>query len=372
MRYPYLNLGALNKPMMDSLEAAATKVIRSGRYIGGKECEDFEKKLSEVCHTDFAVGVASGLDALRIIFQAYKLTGRLAPGDEVIVPANTFIASVLAITQNGLAPVLAEPDPRTHNLDTSRLEKYISPRTRAILTVHLYGTPSFDSALCETARKHNLLVVEDNAQAIGADASCASPWGTTRTGSLGDAAAISFYPAKNIGALGDSGAITTSDASVAEIARSLSNYGSESHYHYRYQGWNSRLDPIQAAMLAVKLDYLDAETARRRENALAYDKTIINPLVTKPIQVPGAVWHQYVVSTDKRDAFRAYLESRGVETAIHYPIPPHLQPCYAGLRHGSLPVTEQLARTIVSLPISSATPTEDIEAISAIINSYQG
>ena len=255
-RYPFLDLGTVNAEYADALKAAACRVIDSGRYVGGPENEAFEKELADATGTAFAIGVSNGLDALRLIFKAYIALGRLNPGDEVLVPANTYIASVLAITDSGLSPVFVEPDPTTLNLDTSLIEQAVTPHTRAILTVHLYGRACYDRAMAEAAHKHGLIIVEDNAQAIGADAEYRSPHGTTRTGSLGDAAAFSFYPTKNIGALGDAGAVTTSDPDLASAVRALANYGSTSRYHNVYEGYNCRLDPIQAAFLRAKLPHI--------------------------------------------------------------------------------------------------------------------
>ena len=262
LKYPFLELGTVNAPYKEALKAAAARVIDSGRYVGGAENEAFESELAAHTGTRYAVGVSNGLDALRLIFKAYIGLGRLREGDAVIVPANTYIASVLAVTDAGLRPVFAEPCSATLNLDTSRLEEVYTPDVKAVLTVHLYGRACYDTVLDDFAHRHELIVVEDNAQAIGAEA-C----GFGRTGSLGHAAAFSFYPTKNVGAVGDAGAVTTSDKELADTVRALANYGSDRRYHNIYQGYNCRLDPIQASFLRIKLAHIDAETAHRRSIA---------------------------------------------------------------------------------------------------------
>lgn len=373
LRYPYLDLAKVNSRYVKELEEAALRVVNSGRYVGGSEVESFERELAAATGTDYAVGVSNGLDALRLIFRAYIELGRLQRGDEVIVPANTYIASILSVTDNGLVPVFVEPDPETFNLDTSLLEASISPRTRAILTVHLYGRACYDAAMAEAARRHNLIIVEDNAQAIGAEADYASPRGTYTTGSLGDAAAFSFYPTKNIGALGDAGAVTTCDEQLAVTVRALANYGSTRRYHNVYEGLNCRLDPIQAAFLRVKLPHTAEETAHRRAIAEIYRNEIHNPLVKTPYaDTPDrSVWHQYVVRTDYRDKFRAYLDAAGVGTDVHYATPAHHQPCYKRYAHLHLPVTQAITETVVSIPMAASTSTDDAHAIARIINDFR-
>lgn len=367
VKYPFLDLGAVNRPMLDDIKAAVMRVIDSGRYVGGPEVEAFERKLAERTGVEYAVGCANGLDALRLIFRAYKELGRLHDGDEVIVPANTYIASLLAVSDNGLKIVPVEPSIESLNLDTSLIEAAVTYRTRAILTVHLYGRACYDATLADVARRHNLLVIEDNAQAIGA---CTADG--RMTGSLGDAAAFSFYPTKNLGALGDAGAVTTNDKALADAVRALANYGSDRRYHNIYQGLNSRLDPIQAAILSAKMEYLYAETAHRHRLATVYDSAICNPLIVKPrLGGEGMVWHQYVVRIERRDDFRAYLAERGVQTDVHYATPPHRQPCYAAALGGlHLPVTDLIADTVVSLPVSSTTSAADAADIARIINDY--
>lgn len=367
-RYPFLDLGAANAPYMDEIVRATERVVRSGRYVGGPEVAGFEQMLAQATGTACAVGVSTGLDALRLILRAYIEMGEMAPGDEVIVPANTYIASILAVTENGLVPVLVEPDDRTLNLDTSLVEAAVTPRTRAIMTVHLYGRVCYDDRLADAARRHGLKLIEDNAQAIGATAACGR-----RSGALGDAAGFSFYPTKNIGAMGEAGAVTTDDTHLADTVRALANYGSDRQYHNIYKGLNCRFDPIQAAILKVKLPHLEAETARRRALAAVYEHAIVNPAVRRPLYSDAGdmVWHQYVVRVADRERFRRYLDANGVETAVHYPVAPHHQPCmaeYAGL---SLPVAERIAREVVSLPVGAVTTEADAAEIADIINRYE-
>lgn len=368
-RYTFLNLKTVNRPYEARIADALIRVANSGYYIGGPEVKAFEQQLADSCGAKYCVGTGNGLDALKLILRAYIELGVMAPGDEVIVPANTFIASVLAITDNGLTPVFAEPDVRTMNLDSSRLGEYISPKTRAIMTVHLYGRTSYDRVMQKFADDHGIKIIEDNAQAIGAtDAE-----GRRRTGSLGDAAAFSFYPTKNIGALGDAGAVTTNDKALADAVRALANYGSDKRYHNIYCGVNSRLDPIQAAVLNEKLPYIDRENMLRRRIAAIYERKICNPAVVKPLFSDDcrSVWHQYVVRTDNRDSFVTYLDSHGVMTDIHYPTATFDQPCYASRFSPDCPIARMLAATVVSLPVSRCTSEKDAHEIAAIINSYR-
>lgn len=365
MKYPFLDMKRLTAPYAEELKQACARVIDSGRFLHGPETEAFEAELARSCGAAHCVAVSNGLDALRLALRAWVLMGRLAPGDEVLVAANTYIASVLAITDACLTPVLLEPDELTMNLDPERAEAAITPRTRAIMEVHLYGTPARHSRLRPLAEAHDLLVIEDNAQAIGAAE------GGLVTGGMGDAAAFSFYPTKNIGALGDAGAVTTSDPSLADTVRALANYGSDRRYHNIYQGFNCRMDEMQAAMLRVKLRHLDGESARRQAVAEAYDSALRNPQVRKPVIISDMrqVWHQYVVRCPRRDALREHLLAHGVQTDIHYATPPHLQPCYAALAHTPLPLTEQMADEVLSLPVASVTPDEARE-IADIINIF--
>lgn len=367
--YPFLSLYDANAPYIEEIKDAVEKVIRSGRYVGGEECARFEKNLADYVGTEYVVGTANGLDALRLILRAYKEIGRLEEGDEILIPANTYIATFLAVTDNGLVPVPVEPDEKTLNIDSSLIEELITPRTRAILTVHLFGLVAFDSVMKETAARHGLLIIEDNAQAIGAISEIKGRNGV-RTGALGDAAAFSFYPTKNLGALGDAGAVSTSDRQLAETVRALANYGSDYRYHNIYKGLNSRLDPIQAAALNVKLPYLDRENELRREKSATYSAGLSDMRFTLPsAEYPlSHVWHQYVIRTSERDRLREELLENGVHTDIHYPVPPHLQPCYNGSAWGRpLPVSEKIASQSVSLPISQTTSLSDIKEIVTII-----
>lgn len=366
LKYPFLDLGKVNSAYIDDLKQAADRVLDSGRYIGGAECEEFEKELAAFTGTPYAVGVSNGLDALRLILKAYIALGRLAQDDEVIVPANTYIATVLAITDAGLKPIFVDADFSTLNIDTSLIEKSLTPATKAIMTVHLYGRPAFDKTMSDLAAKHNLIIIEDNAQAIGAEVD------GIKTGALGDAAAFSFYPTKNVGAIGDAGAVTTYDKSLADAVRALANYGSDTRYHNIYQGYNCRLDPIQAAFLRVKLSKTDLETMHRRRLAAIYDNRINNPLIIKPLRdnPDNCVWHQYVVRAENREHFRTYLAANGIGSDIHYAVPPYLQPCYSQYSDLHMPATERISATVLSLPISSCTSENDAAEIADIINSY--
>ncbi len=374
MKYPFLDLAKTQSAYVDELKAAACAVIDSGRFLHGKQTELLEQEIAALCQVEHCVTVSNGLDALRLILRAYIELGHLQRGDKVIVPANTYIASVLAISDNNLVPVLCDIRPDTMNLDSSLLEGLIDARVRAVMPVHLYGTPCCDSQLLDVVRQHDLLMIEDNAQAIAAKADCSGLNGTCRTGGLGHAAGISFYPTKNLGALGDGGAVVTNDEQLAQTVRALANYGSDRRYHNIYRGLNCRLDEIQAAMLRVKLLHFQDENKQRRQVAATYAQCINHRLVTAPTIFDGMeqVWHQYVVRVGdgRRDAFRAYMQERGVGTDIHYATPPHLQPCYKHLEHGPLPVTERLADEIVSLPIAAPITPDDARVIARVINSF--
>lgn len=377
-RYPFLDLAAVNAPYAARLAEAACRVIESGRYIGGEEVEAFERSLAELVGTECAVGVSNGYDALRLILRAWVEMGRLQPGDEVIVPAHTFIASMLAVSDASLVPVPVDADPLTMNLNTALVESALTPRTRAIMPVHLYGRVCWDDTLASIAASRRLLVVEDCAQAIGARAAVAGLTGSFRAGALGHAAAISFYPTKNVGALGDAGAVLTADRALAATVRALANYGSDRRYHNLYEGANCRLDPIQAAMLRVKLSCVAEDNAARFARAMAYERTIGRRDLIKPMMsesVTDCVWHQYVVryTGPSRDLFRRRLLEAGVDTDVHYPVPPHLQPCYARrhLARTPLPVTESICRQAVSLPIAGALTVADAAAIARIINDLE-
>lgn len=370
-KYPFLDLADANAPYMDELREAAARVVSSGRYVGGAECELFEKELAAATGTKYAVGVSNGLDALRLILRAYIEMGEMRSGDEVIVPANTYVASVLAISDAGLKPVLVDADIETLNIDTSLLRRAVTPLTRAIMTVHLYGRVAWDDELEAVAQEFGLKVIEDNAQAIGAR------YRGRMTGSLGDAAAFSFYPTKNIGALGDAGAVTTSDERLAATVRALANYGSDRRYHNIYKGFNCRLDPMQAAVLRVKLPHIDEESRRRRELAAIYLKNVQStPALAMPLLPADPeehVFHQFVVLAANRASLEEYLKANGVGYDIHYATPPHRQPCYAAEFAGmEFPVTDMIASRCLSLPITHTTSPSDAEAIAAILAAYKG
>ena len=360
----FLDLKGLNAQYRAELIEACTKVIDSGWYIQGSECKEFEKELAEYCGTKYAIGVANGLDALILILRAYKELGFMNDGDEVIVPSNTYIASILAISQNNLVPVLVEPRLDTYLIDPSKIEEKITSKTKAILPVHLYGQTCEMDAINEIAKKYNLKVIEDSAQSHGAY------FQDKRSGNLGDASGFSFYPGKNLGALGDGGAVTTNDEELALAIKALGNYGSHKKYENLYKGVNSRLDEMQAAMLRVKLKYLDIETEKRREIAKYYLETINNEKIVLP--TPRAednhVWHVFVVRTSKRDELQKYLFENGIQTLIHYPIPPHKQKAYTDWNNESYPISEQIHREILSLPISGVQNLEDTKKIVEILN----
>lgn len=347
----------------EELKAAAARVIDSGWYLLGQETRTFEQHYAHYIGTSQCVATGNGLDALTLIYRAYLQLGVMSEGDEVIVPANTYIASILAVTENRLRPVLVEPDPDTLEIDSSLIEAAITPKTRSILIVHLYGRCAYCQEIADLCRKYGLKLVEDNAQARG----CA--YQGHKTGSLGDAAGHSFYPTKNLGALGDAGAVTTDDRQLAEVIRALTNYGSTEKYVFRYKGRNSRMDELQAAMLDVKLSHLDEATTRRRAIAHMYLQGIHNPLVRLPKETAEEenAWHIFPILTPYRDQLQAYLRSLGIETMIHYPIPPHKQEAYSEWANLHLPITEQIHREELSLPIYPAlTDTEASSVINAI------
>lgn len=358
----FLDLQKITAKYADEIHEAVSRVVDSGWYLQGEENERFEQHYAEYIGTKHCVGCANGLDALIWIYRAYIEMGVMQPGDEVIVPANTYIASVLAITENGLKPVLVEPRLDTLEIDDDRIEEAITERTRSILLVHLYGRCAYTEKIGEICRKHGLKLVEDNAQAHGCN------FQLSKTGSLGDAAGHSFYPGKNLGAFGDGGAVTTNDKELADTVRALANYGSEKKYVFKYKGRNSRLDEIQAAVLDVKLRHLDEDNAHRQEIANYYYDHIQHPQITLPQRLPDAnnVYHLFpvLVADGRRDALQAFLAENGIQTLIHYPIPPHKQACYREYSHLSLPVTEQIAVQELSLPIS---PVMEINAAHIVV-----
>lgn len=372
----FLDLKKVTESHREEIEKATLRVVNSGWYLQGEENKNFERDFAEFIGTGHAVGCANGLDALILIFRALIELKRLKPGDEVIVPANTYIASILSITENGLVPVLVEPDRESLQIDPDLIGQSITPRTKAILIVHLYGRCAYNERIAEICKRHDLLLIEDNAQAHG----CL--YRDRRTGSLGIAAAHSFYPGKNLGALGDGGAVTTSDPELAEAIRTLANYGSSEKYIFRYRGRNSRLDEIQAAVLDVKLTYLDEDNEKRRQIARIYFNGITNPEVVLPgkdlyfSQDPDKkapvdnVYHIFPILTDHRDSLQAYLKRNGVQTLIHYPVPPHLQECYKDWAPLSLPVTESIHDRELSLPMSPVMTAEEAFRVVDLINSF--
>jgi dTDP-4-amino-4,6-dideoxygalactose transaminase len=364
---PFLDVGAINARHADELKAVAARVIDSGRYVLGEELAAFEREFAAWCGVPHAVGVGNGLDALALILRGYKQLGALGEGDEVIVPGNTFIASFLAVSANRLLPVPVEPDPLSFNLDPARVAAAIGPRTRAIMAVHLYGQLADMPALAALARQHRLLLIEDAAQAHGA--ACDA----RRAGAFGDAAAFSFFPAKNLGALGDGGAVVTADARLARAVAALRNYGSEVKYRHLFQGVNSRLDELQAALLRVKLKYLDDEVAWRRRVARRYRDGIRHA----QIRLPGVAreeqhaWHLFVLRCPHRDALQQHLQAHGIHSQVHYPVPPHRQPAYPELHHLSLPLTERLHEEVLSLPIGPTLGEDAVARVIAACNAFR-
>lgn len=362
----FLDLQLINTQYAQELKEAANRVIDSGWYLMGKELESFENNYAEFCGTRHALGVANGLDALRLIFKAYIEMGVMQKGDEVIVPANTYIASVLAISDNGLTPVFVEPNINTYNLDSSKIETAITSNTKAILTVHLYGQNSCDDQMLAICKQYNLKLVEDSAQSHG------SKWNGKVMGSIGDAAGHSFYPGKNLGALGDAGAVTTNDEILAKTIGALRNYGSHKKYENIYQGLNSRLDEIQAAFLNVKLKHIQKDIFGRRSVASYYLEHIKNPAITLPqlLNEEGHVWHLFVIRTTKREELYKYLQDNGVETIIHYPIPPYKQKCYKEFNSMCFELTEQIHNEVLSLPISPVLDQKELVKIVELINNF--
>lgn len=365
---PYLDLKRVNASFEPGLSSAVGRVVQSGWYIRGRECENFEKSFTEYCGTDFCVGTANGLESLTLIFKAYIALGRLRIGDKVIVPANTYIASILSIVEAGLVPVLTDPDSKTYNLSVEGAERAWTPEAKALLAVDLYGKAIPGKSLAEFTKSRNLIFVEDAAQGHGAIE------GGKRAGSFGDAAGFSFYPGKNLGALGDGGAVTTSDPDLAKAVRAISNYGSEKKYVNIYKGGNSRLDEIQAAVLSYKLNRLDADNRKRRQIADRYLREIRNPEIRLPRteNLGEHVWHIFAVRTPRRNAFRDYLRANGVETLVHYPIPPHRQKAFREWSHLHFPVAEQIAETELSLPLHPQMAEWEISKVVEAVNAYPG
>ncbi len=367
MQIPFLSLKSITEKYSEEINAAVLRVVNSGWYLQGNENKTFEDNYAKYIGTEHCVGCANGLDALIWILRAYKELGVMQDGDEVIVPASTYIATILAITENNLTPVLVEPSFETLEIDDSLIEGKITPKTKAIMIVHLYGRCAYTDKIGALCKKYNLRLIEDNAQAHGCR------FGDRRTGSLGDAAGHSFYPGKNLGALGDGGAVTTNDKALAVTVRALANYGSQKKYVFKYCGRNSRLDEIQAAVLDVKLKYLDGDNAKRQQIAKYYYDNINNQKIVLPKRIDDLnnVYHLFPVFCEERDDFQQYLKDNGIQTLIHYPIPPHKQECYKKWNGISLPITEIIHSQELSLPMSPCLTKNEAEYVVKIINSWR-
>ena len=363
----FLDLKAINDSFEPELSESIKRVLDSGWYLLGNEVASFEKEYAEFIGTKHCIGVANGLDALRLILRAYLELGVMQEGDEIIVPANTYIASILSITENRLIPILVEPDINTYNIDPFKIEEKITSRTKGIMIVHLYGKNAMHPEIQRLVDKYNLKLIEDNAQASGAY------YREKRTGALGDAAGNSFYPGKNLGALGDAGAVTTDDDNLASVIRAIANYGSIKKYVNDYQGLNSRLDEIQAAILRVKLPRLDADNQRRREIARYYIENIKHPDIILPhvSDWNSHVFHIFIIRCKQRDKLQSYLSEQGIQTLIHYPIPPHKQKAYKEWNSLSFPITEQIHNEVLSLPISPVMTNDDISKVIKTVNDFK-
>lgn len=368
---PFLDLKAINGKHRKDLIEAATRVIDSGFYILGHEVKAFEEEFAKYCGTKYSIGVANGLDALLIVLRAWKEMGKLKEGDEIIVPANTYIASILAITENKLKPIFVEPDPNTYNLSSQNIQKAITKKTKGILVVHLYGQIAPMKDIMKIANDYDLFVLEDSAQACGAEIN------KKRAGSWGHASGFSFYPGKNLGALGDGGAITTNDEELASTVKAIGNYGSNKKYENYYKGINSRLDELQAAFLRVKLKHYNSEILSRKKIAVKYANEINNKLICMPIsrdfipkQLKHHVFHLFVIRVLDRNGFQSHMKKNGIDTMIHYPIPPHKQRAYFDYSKLSLPITEKIHQEVVSLPMGPTMKSKDIDTIIEAVNAY--
>lgn len=363
----FLDLQKITQQYQPELTDAVKRVIDSGWYLLGNEVKNFEQRFADYCGVKYCIGVGNGLDALRLIFRAYIELGIMKEGDEVIVPANTYIASILAVSENHLKPVLVESDINTFNIDADKIEEKITLKTKAMLIVHLYGQNAYNEKVQEIAEKYNLKIIEDSAQAHGA------MYKNKKVGSLGDVSGFSFYPGKNLGALGDGGAVITNDSKLAEIIRILGNYGSYKKYENKYKGINSRLDEIQAAILSVKLKYLDKENQKRRKIANYYLEYIKNDKITLPKvgESNSHVWHQFVIRCERRDDLQEYLKENSIQTMIHYPIPPHKQEAYKEWNNKRYPITEKIHNEVLSLPMSPVLKDYQIQKVIDVINRFK-
>lgn len=358
----FLDLKKINNRYREEIDSRIKNILDKGWYLQGEENENFTKNFANFCGTKFALGVANGLDALNLIIKAYGFGN----GDEIIVPANTYIATILAISENGCIPILVEPDIKTYNINPDSIEEKITTKTKAIMVVHLYGQAVQMEKIWKIAKKYNLKIIEDSAQAHGAI------YQENRTGNLGDASGFSFYPGKNLGCIGDGGAVTTNDEELFNKIKAIANYGSDRKYHHIYKGVNSRLDEIQAAVLDVKLKHLDSDNNKRREISKYYRENIKNSKIILPetYDEKSHVWHIFAVRTHNRDEFQKYLTEKGIQTIIHYPTPPHKQGAYKEWNNLSFPIAEEIHNTILSLPISPAMTDSEIEKVVEVVNEY--
>ena len=358
----FLDLKKINNRYREEIDSRIKDILDKGWYLQGEENENFTKNFANFCGTKFALGVANGLDALNLIIKAYGFGN----GDEIIVPANTYIATILAISENGCIPILVEPDIKTYNINPDSIEEKITSKTKAIMVVHLYGQAVQMEKIWKIAKKYNLKIIEDSAQAHGAI------YQENRTGNLGDASGFSFYPGKNLGCIGDGGAVTTNDEELFNKIKAIANYGSDRKYHHIYKGVNSRLDEIQAAVLDIKLKHLDSDNNKRREISKYYRENIKNSKIILPdtYDEKSRVWHIFAVRTQNRDEFQKYLTEKGIQTIIHYPTPPHKQGAYKEWNNLSFPITEEIHNTILSLPISPVMTDSEIEKVVEVVNEY--
>ncbi len=358
----FLDLEKVNNRFRTDIDARIKQILDKGWYLQGEENEKFSKNFADYCGTKYSVGVANGLDAINLIIRAFGF----GEGDEIIVPSNTYIATILAISENGCTPVLVEPNINTYNIDPDLIEAKITDKTKAIIVVHLYGQAVQMEKIWALAKKYNLKIIEDSAQAHGAI------YQGKRVGNLSDASAFSFYPGKNLGCMGDGGAVTTNDETIFKKIKAIANYGSDRKYHHIYKGINSRLDEIQAAVLDVKLAHLDSDNARRREISKYYRENITNSRIILPkvYDENAHVWHIFAVRTDNRDALQKHLEANDIQTNIHYPTPPHKQGAYKEWEHLSFPISEEIHKTILSLPISPVMTDEEVKKVVEVVNAY--
>ena len=362
-----LDLKAITMQHGDEYKEAVNRVIDSGWFLQGNENKQFEADYAQYIGTKHCIAVANGLDALYLLMRGYKELGIMQDGDEIVVPANTYIATIIAITRNNLVPVLIEPTWSNLEIDIDKIEKAFTPKTKGVMIVHLYGRVAYNDKLGNICEKHNLKLMEDCAQSHG----CA--WKGVKTGALGDSAAHSFYPGKNLGAFGDAGAVTTNDSELASVIRALANYGSQKKYVFKYVGMNSRMSELDAAVLDVKLKYLDEDNTKRQQLAAYYYENIHNPLITLPSQIPDEnnVYHQFPIFCERRDELQEYLKENGIQTLIHYPIPPHKQECYKEWNDRSYPITEQIHAQELSIPMNQVVSMKEAQEVVSVLNAFK-